>query len=116
MEKTLFATLAEAAFPAAAQDIAGAAIEALSPFVDDKYSIDTADAACVTDAPVRIPARIRFSEPPPPQLGRNGAAQLAADCLISRSTDGYVRQAALRRILHATQPWAIPFILLPAGE
>ena len=27
-----------------------------------------------------------------------------------------MRQAALRRILHATQPWAIPFILLPVGE
>jgi hypothetical protein len=114
--KYFFAKLAAGAFPLAVQDVAGPAVKALSPFVDDSYRIGTTDAASIGDAVVQIPARFHFNQPPPARLDLDGEWQLAADCLASRSTDGYLRQAALRRILNAPQPWVIPFILLPAGE
>lgn len=37
-------------------------------------------------------------------------------CLRTRSTDGYERQAALRHILPLNEPWSIPFVVLLAGE
>ena len=116
MEKHFFAGLGAAAFPSTMQDTAKPAIEAVSVFVDDSYRIDSTYAALIGDTVVQIPARLHFDRPPPAQLGLGEEEQLAADCLISRSTDGYLRQAALQRILDASQPWAIPFILVPAGE
>jgi len=116
VEKTFFADLAIGAFPPAAQGHATAAIEALSPFVSDGYRLNSTEGAWVGDVAVQIPARLHFNEPPLTELSPDRAVQLAIDCLISRSTDGYLRHAALRRILDAAQPWALPFILLPAGE
>lgn len=116
MDKTLLAGLAARAFPPTEQLIVERAVEALSPLVDDNYRLDCTDTAWVGDAVVQIPARIHFAEPPLGPLDLKEEVQLAADCLISRSTDGYLRQAALRRILGATQRWVVPFVLLPAGE
>jgi hypothetical protein len=116
VEKSFFADLAARAFPPAAKDHATAAIGALSPFVDGGYRLEATDTAWVGDMVVQIPARIRFSQPPLMALDPDPKVQLAVDCLASRSTDGYLRQAALRRILDADKSWALPFILLPAGE
>jgi hypothetical protein len=40
----------------------------------------------------------------------------AAQCLLTRSTDGQIRQIALQRILPTSDSWVIPFIVLLAGE
>jgi len=114
--KTFFANLAIGAFPPAAQDHATVAIEALSPFVSDGYRLGSTEPAWIGGVAVQIPARIHFNEPPLTAPIPDRTVQLAIDCLISRSTDGYLRHAALRHILCATQPWALPFILVPAGE
>lgn len=37
-------------------------------------------------------------------------------CLLTRSTNGYLRQAAVRNLLHSSEPWAIPYVVLLAGE
>src|SRR5204862_74491 len=37
-------------------------------------------------------------------------------CLLTRSTDGYERQTALRSILTINEPWSIPYVVLLSGE
>jgi hypothetical protein len=41
---------------------------------------------------------------------------LAVQCLATRSTDGHIRQQALRLILYNNEPWAIPYVVLLAAE
>ena len=40
----------------------------------------------------------------------------AARCLLSRSTDGYMRHKALQSIIKLRQAWVAPFIIRLAGE
>ncbi len=41
---------------------------------------------------------------------------VAAACLLTRSTDGYLRQRALRRIVSIQEPWTLPYVVLLLGE
>lgn len=45
-----------------------------------------------------------------------GLDGLLALCLGSRHHDGFVREACLRRLLEAPEPWVIPFVVRLAGE
>jgi hypothetical protein len=110
-----FVKFAVAAFPWSCRVSAEAAARTLAPLADDGYRRSSL-RALVLGSPIQIPKRIHF-------LGRNEARLrpgtdpwLAARCLCTRSTDGYERQASLRRILSASEPWVIPFVVLLAGE
>lgn len=37
-------------------------------------------------------------------------------CMLTRSADGFARQAALREVLHINEPWSIPFVIALIGE
>ncbi|TIN76071.1 MAG: hypothetical protein E5Y29_16680 [Mesorhizobium sp.] len=39
-----------------------------------------------------------------------------SQCLLTRSTDGYLRQKSAKIILPLNEPWTIPFIVLLLGE
>jgi hypothetical protein len=64
---------------------------------------------------VYIPKRLHFLD------GRNITsepinASPAATCLLTRSTDGYLRQKALRIVLELQDVWVIPFVVLLIGD
>ncbi len=63
---------------------------------------------------VHIPQRIHVTT-----LETTGWSPIQRDiahCLLTRSTDGFVRQAALKSVLAINTPWAIPFVIALVGE
>lgn len=114
-EFAVFLKAAAAAFPPANQAMAAGAAKALLPFVDDAYR-QSSVRVDVLGSTVRIPTRIHFLELNEDELQAQSSFWPAIQCLCTRSTDGFVRQAALRHILSINQPWSIPFVVLLAGE
>jgi hypothetical protein len=92
------------------------------PFVDHSYRhfVDTypypALQAVVGGSTLRIPARIHFTGFAVDKLQIDKKQLSIVQCLCTRSTDGYMRQAALRCLLNIAEPWAIPFVVLLSGE
>ena len=39
-----------------------------------------------------------------------------AQCILTRSTDGHQRQAALQEVLQVNEPWSVPFVIVLVGE
>lgn len=114
-DATHFLKAALAAFPPSCQEVARDAAKTLMPFVDDSYRQSSVQAV-VLGKTVQIPKRIHF-------LGRDTSWPQAGDksgpaiqCLCTRSTDGYMRQSSLQRILGVEEAWAIPFVVLLSGE
>jgi hypothetical protein len=70
----------------------------------------------VGGCPVEIPKRIPLLGFREEELEYGGSFRSLIHCLCTRSTDGFARQAALRRILTLNEPWSIPFVVLLAGE
>jgi hypothetical protein len=90
------------------------ASDALAPFVDDDYRKGSVPLM-VQGQEVFVPIRLHFFHTE--QFSKMAAeAAHAAQCLLTRSTDGHIRQKALQRILLTSNPWAIPFVVLLAGE
>jgi hypothetical protein len=94
--------------------MATSAAGALAPFVVDDYRKGSIPLM-VQGQQVFVPRRLHF-------LGTEQLSEMAAEathaaqCLLTRSTDGRIRQTALHRILPTSDPWAIPFVVLLAGE
>jgi len=88
----------------------------LFPFLDTTLGVHQHLEVVVQGLELRIPGRIylRGSEAAP--LRNSGPDSLVSQCLCTRSANGYLRQHALHRILHSSEPWVIPFIVLLAGE
>jgi hypothetical protein len=92
------------------------------PFVDHSYRhfVDTypqsALQAVVRGTTVRIPACIHFIRLDADKLQIDDKQLSIVQCLYTRSTDGYMRQAALRCLLNVAEPYAIPFVVLLSGE
>lgn len=108
--------VAVAAFPFEYRAGAQAAAEMLEPFVDSSYR-QRSIGAQLLGRPVNIPYRIHFHEsiasPAPAIFDRKS---LAAACLQTRSTDGYMRHTALRAIVDLSDPVTVAFVVLLAGE
>ena len=107
-----FVAAAVAAFPIARQAVAGDAVRALDTHLDYGYRTRSTNMDVLGEQ-IRIPDRLHFQNLVPAKLG---AFSVTARCLISRATNGYLRQAALRSILDVDFPWAIPFVVLLAGD
>lgn len=87
---------------------------ALAPTVDDTYRKRSVGVE-VQGERVYVPERLHFKGPDAHSRAL-GELSVAARCLITRATDGHLRQQALISILAAEAPWAIPFIVLLAGD
>jgi hypothetical protein len=48
--------------------------------------------------------------------GPSATSRRILDCLFTRHHDGRVREACVRRLLAAREPWVIPFVALLLGE
>lgn len=107
------AVLAEA-FPARLGADAQAAWEIVSEWVVPRYHV-WQFGVLVDGSPVHIPQRVDFSHGAFENPGGRTALHIA-NCLMTRSTDGHARQAALREIIGLNQPWSVPFVIALIGE
>lgn len=110
-----FLKAAVAAFPPDRGVSATGAARLLLPFVDPNYRQQPLKVI-VRGKTVYIPKRIHVIGLCEAKLEEEHALLPAAQCLRTRSTDGYERQAALRHMLPLNEPWSIPFVVLLAGE
>ena len=110
-----FLKAAVAAFPPDRLVPATGAARLLLPFVDTNYRQQSVKVI-VRGKTIHIPKRVHFIGLSEAKLGEKLALLPTVQCLRTRSTDGYERQAALRHILPLNEPWSIPFVVLLAGE
>ena len=110
-----FKVAAQAAFPASVRFAAGLVAADLTPFVDRKYGVDSF-ALVVDGQPVSIPTRIHFRSAFVLRPSLPDQARQIADCLLSRSLDGYSRQSALQRIVGLNEAWSVPYVVMLLGE
>jgi hypothetical protein len=110
-----FLKAAIAAFPFSCQTLAQGAVRTLEPFVDGSYRHSSVQAVVLGNS-VRIPKRIHFIGLDEDKLQIQDKSFPAIQCLCTRSTDGYMRQSSLRRILGINEPWVVPFAVLLSGE
>jgi hypothetical protein len=103
------------AFPRSCKAQAEGAARTLFPFVDSNYRIRCMELT-VLARHVQIPKRIHFVGLPNGELQSQSNSGYALQCLCSRSTDGHIRQAALRGIIGIDEAWVVPFVVLLAGE
>ncbi|GGF08170.1 hypothetical protein GCM10011611_11970 [Aliidongia dinghuensis] len=87
----------------------------MKPFVDDGYRIQTLQAIMAGQR-LRIPKRIHFSNLDINEQAVPMDVECAACCLLTRATDGFVRQKALGQILARNEPWVVPYVMLLSGE
>ncbi|MCL2309911.1 MAG: hypothetical protein FWC42_06510 [Proteobacteria bacterium] len=109
-----FADTAVAAFPSSLRALAQDTARNLATSVDDGYRSQSYRMNVLGEN-VHIPYRLHFLSDAIPRQYLNQRSLLAR-CLMSRSTNGYCRQIALRSILALKEAWVIPFIALPIGE
>lgn len=110
-----FLQAAAAAFPWDVQASATGAARLLLPFADPNYC-QSSETVIVRGKTVHIPRRIHFMGLRETSLKGEHALWPMVQCLRTRSTDGYERQASLRHVLPLNEPWSIPFVVLLAGE
>ena len=111
-EPMAFRDAAVASFPADCRAHGHDAVDALLDKVDDTYR-HPLEGLNVAGEEVFIPDRLHFPNFDPASLD---GLPLAAKCLVTRATDGHLRQAAVKTILNVDAAWVVPFIMLPIGE
>ena len=65
---------------------------------------------------VRIPYRLFSPGIAPPLTGLSPRQRQMAQCVLTRSSDGYQRQAALQDVIAINTAWSIPFVAALIGE
>jgi hypothetical protein len=109
-----FLNAALAAFPRDCRSVALAAAHELLPIIDDAYRKRSIPMN-IGGQDVYIPVRLHFSCAAEVLKNHNDVT-LAARCLLTRSTDGYLRQRALISIIKSQENWVIPFVILLASD
>jgi hypothetical protein len=113
LSKRPFAKSAIAAFPFAWKGLAIQAEQSLAPFVDDTYRKGSMFVQ-IGNSDVYIPKRLHF--PGLDSKSNLTDLPLGAKALLTRSTDGFIRETALKEIVGVQQLWAPPFVTLLMGE
>ena len=65
---------------------------------------------------VRIPYRLYSAGTAPALIGLSPLQLQMAQCLLTRSSDGYERQGALQDVIAIDTAWSIPFVVALIGE
>jgi hypothetical protein len=112
-----FSTTAPVGFPKECEPIVKASIGHIATFVDTSYTSDSVFLS-VSGQQVEIPKRIHFQLKLTDELAFSTIqkSSLPIQCLLTRSTDGYIRQLALTKIIAKNEPWVLPYVVLLAGE
>jgi hypothetical protein len=114
-DRNSFMPVAAGAFPPDCEALASRAALELSVVVDSHYSTGFT-TVIVHGHAVRIPDRLHFRGKRDETFHPTSALEPFIQCLLTRSTDGYERHAALRTLLPLNTSWSIPFVVLLAGE
>jgi hypothetical protein len=109
-----FVAAARAAFPVANRDMADEAIRHLTPWVDDTYR-QRSIGFDVLGQSVQLPTRLHFQNLPSGD-GWLSSLPPSALCLVSRATDGFLRQRAASAIVNIKSEWAPPFVAALLGD
>jgi len=109
-----FSDAAVAAFPYECRAMAERAARELATFVDDGYR-KTSTRMEVLGKPIYVPRRFHFLNTVE-RADINDGAFPAAQCLLTRSTDGHLRQRALNAIINLRESWIAPFVVPLIGE
>jgi len=109
-----FEEAARRAFPFGMASLASEAAWELSSFVDDTYR-QRSEAIDVKGQMVAIPRRLHLIGMSADTDGLSNL-NLASRCLITRATDGRLRQQAVRSIIEHQSAWVAPFVLMLLGE
>ena len=109
-----FAETARAAFPVADRALAEQAISHLTPLVDDTRRHPTSEFD-VLGQKIRLPSRLHFPRLLATDANIENMPQSAL-CLISCSTDGYLRQKAIYLLLKTETSWVAPYVTVLAAE
>lgn len=115
LDSSSFLAAAAGAFPPSCCALAQEAALALSAFVEPDYGVGST-RVIVRGHKVQIPRRLHFRKKRMEKLYALPALEPIVQCLLTRSTDGFERHAALRRLLTLNECWSIPFVILLAGE
>ncbi|MDE2126041.1 MAG: hypothetical protein KGJ62_05575 [Armatimonadetes bacterium] len=99
----IFLKAVVAAFPRDRRPSATEAANLLLPFVDQNFRQHSIKMD-VCNNTIRIPRRVHFIGLSEAELGQELALLPTVQCLRTRSTDGYERQAALQHILTLNEP------------
>ncbi|WP_053227422.1 hypothetical protein [Solirubrobacter soli] len=100
-------------FPEAVRDDALIAVRALPP---REYPASVRDeTVAVGEERIAIPYRVHYPELAVPEELSDRQRRIA-NCIYSRHGDGYVRERSIARVLDATEPWVIPYVLQLLGE
>jgi hypothetical protein len=114
-KSSYFVPIAMRAFPPDCETVVSEAALSLSPWVDPQYRRGSV-AITVRGHAVDIPQRLHFLGKRNEDFHSTSVLASITQCLLTRSTDGYVRHAALRSIVSLNESWTIPFVVLLAGE
>lgn len=109
-----FNEAARRAFPFSASSLANKAALELSPLVDDTYR-QRSEAIDVLGQMIAIPRRLHFgglSAKDDAMHNLNPASR----CLVTRATDGHLRQPAVLSIIPFQEAWVAPFVVILFGE
>lgn len=109
-----FKEAARRAFPFGAASLADEASSELAPWVDDTYR-QRSEAADVGGQIIAVPRRLHFVEAPS-DIETICDLNLASRCLLTRATDGHLRQLAVRSILPFSDAWVAPYVVVLLGE
>jgi hypothetical protein len=112
-----FRTIVSAGFPSECGPMALAATSEIESFVNNSYDAGHVFVS-VNGQQIEIQNRIyfRFKWSDKLSLLVTQNSSLPTLCLLTRSADGYSRQAALTKIIFRNEPWVVPYVLLLAGE
>jgi hypothetical protein len=109
-----FVEASRRAFPFGIAALANAAASELSPFIDDTYRRPS-EPICIKGKIIAVPQRLHFVGLSA-DSDRLNSLNPASHCLITRATDGRLRQQALRFVVDHQSSWVAPFVLVLLGE
>lgn len=98
-------------------DVVSSHLETLYPEPTWTLSPDCIGPIVLNGEQLSIPFRVYLREPEPDRISAlSSFQQLILSAILSRSSDGYVREKNARELLQSDEPWIPPFVLQLLGE
>ena len=92
----------------------------LNPLYGDQswsVSPDSIGPVLLNGEQLNIPYRVYLLEPEPERISTlTNIQQLILSAVLSRSSNGFVREKCVRELLQSDEPWIPPFVLQLLGE
>ena len=107
-------------FPAVVRPNVDVAFSYLDPLHDDpawSLSPDSIGPILLNGEQLSIPYRVYLLEPEPDRISvLTNLQQLILSAILSRSSNGFVREKCVSKLLQSDEPWIPPFVLQLLGE